>query len=171
MSRCKRTKRGVVMSFDPTEVAILEDLVGQVRAALTGGVPVHGSDPIRDRLFPRAYVDPTEDRAEHDFQSVVHDDLVQAKSAAIEAMVAALHAHRTKKGGSEIALDPAGMEIWLGALNDVRHALGAAVGLTDDRDPDADLDPGDPRAAVFAVLDWLGYLQSELLDVLMGEDP
>ncbi len=171
MSRVKRTKRGVVMSFEPTEVAILEDLVGQVRTALTGGVPDHGSDPIRDRLFPRAYVDPTEDRAERDFQSVVHDDLVQAKSAAIEALVTGLHSHRTKKGGSEITLDPAGMETWLGALNDVRLALGAAIGLTDDRDPDADLDPDDPRAAVFVVLDWLGYLQSELLDVMMGEDP
>ena len=32
-----------------------------------------------------------------------------------------------------------------------------------------DRDTDDPRAAGFAVLDWLGYLQSELLEVMMKD--
>ncbi len=163
------TKRGVVLSFEAAEVAVLENLIGQVREVLAGGVPEHGSDPVRDRLFPRAYVDPTEDRAERDFQSVVHDDLVAAKSAAISTLVDGLHGGTAKRGGVEITLDSAGMEQWLGALNDIRLALGAAMGITEDRDPYEDLDTDDPRAAGFAVLDWLGYLQSELLDVMMKD--
>ncbi|MBK5289903.1 MAG: DUF2017 family protein [Acidimicrobiia bacterium] len=167
MSGFKSTKRGVVVTLESGEVELLENLVGQVRAVLTGGVPEHGSDPVRDRLFPRAYVDPTEDRAERDFQSVVHEDLVLAKSAAIEALVAGLDGGRTKRGTTEVTLDREGMEQWLAALNDVRLAFGAALGITEDRDPFEELPDDDPRAGGLAVLDWLGYLQSELLDVMM----
>ena len=39
-----------------------------------------------ERLFPRAYLDPTEEDAETEWQAVVHDDLVREKLAALDAV-------------------------------------------------------------------------------------
>jgi len=88
----RRRGGGATVRFEAVEVAALRDLAGQVGQVLGGGVPEHGTDPIRDRLFPRAYVDPTEDRSEDEFQSVVHEDLVRAKSEAVAALLADLDA-------------------------------------------------------------------------------
>ena len=36
-------------------------------------------DAVTQRLFPRAYLDPTEEEAESQWQELVHDDLVEAR--------------------------------------------------------------------------------------------
>ena len=170
MTRLKATASGVAVTFESAEVAALRDLARQLAEVLGGGVPDHGTDAVRDRLFPRAYVDPTEDRAEDDFQSVVHDDLVQGKSDAIRALVAALDAGRERRGRVEVVLASAALEQWVGAMNDVRLALGVTLGVTEDSSDDVDVrSDDDPRSLGLAMYDWLTYLQGALVDVLLAD--
>ncbi len=172
MTRLKATASGVAVTFESAEVAALRDLARQLTEVLGGGVPDHGTDAVRDRLFPRAYVDPTEDRAERDFQSVVHDDLVLAKSDAIRALVAALDSGRERRGRVEVVLASEALEQWVGAMNDVRLALGVTLGVTEDSSDESDASSdADPRSLGFAMYDWLTYLQGALVDVLLDGMP
>lgn len=169
MTRFSRRGDVLVMTLHAAEVTLLRDLAAQVDALLAGGMPEYGADPVRDRLFPRAYLDPTEDAAEADFQSVVHADLVRTKSAAVAALVASLDAGRARRGDAlELDLDPEQVEQWIGALNDLRLALGVALRVQEDMPEPA---PDDPRAPGVEVYGWLTYLQGELVEVLLGEGP
>jgi hypothetical protein len=140
---------GATLRFEEIEVAALRDLAAQVAQVLGGGVPEHGTDPVRDRLFPRAYVDPTEDRAETDFQSVVHEDLVRAKSDAVAALLVELAGSTDRRDRLTLELDRPGVEQWVGALNDVRLTIGVVLGVTEDDDGE-ELPADDPRAAGMA---------------------
>lgn len=166
MTKLSRSGDAVVVRLEPEEIAALRDLAGQVSTVLRGGVPEHGTDPVRDRLFPRAYLDPTEDRSESEFQSLVHEDLVAAKAGAVTSFLADLDATTDRKGRTSVTLDPEGLEQWVGALNDVRLAIGVAIGITEDDDGE-DLDPHDPRAVGFATYHWLTWLQGSLVEVLL----
>jgi hypothetical protein len=165
----RRRGGGATVRFDAVEVAALRDLAGQVRQVLSGGVPDHGTDPIRGRLFPRAYVDPTEDRSEDEFQSVVHEDLVRAKSDAVAALLADLETSTDRRDRLTVELDAAGVEQWVGALNDVRLTLGVVLGVTEDDDAEDDLPFDDPRAAGMATYHWLTWVQGTLVEVLMED--
>ena len=165
MTKFKLAGSGVVVTFEADEVAVLRDLSRQITQVLDGGVPDHGSDAVRDRLFPRAYVDPTEDRAERDFQSVVHEDLVRAKAHAIEALISGLDTGRDRRGRLDVSLSDKDVQQWVGALNDVRLALGVTLGVTEDHDEVAD---DDPQASGFELYHWLTYVQSTLVEVLIA---
>ncbi len=166
MTKLTRTADGIVVRLEPEEIVALRDLAGQVSTVLQGGVPEHGADPVRDRLFPRAYLDPTEDRSESEFQSLVHEDLVAAKAGAVTGFLVDLDSRTDRKGRVSVTLDPEGLEQWVGALNDVRLAIGVAIGVTEDDDGE-DLDPRDPRAAGLAAYHWLTWLQGSLVEVLL----
>jgi hypothetical protein len=158
---------GAMLRLDGMEVEALRDLASQVDRLFAGGVPEHGGDPIRDRLFPRAYVDPTEDTAETDFQSVVHEDLVHAKAEAVAALLADLDVAPDRKDRVTIELEPPAVEHWVAALNDVRLTLGVVLGVSDDDDTDGELPRDDPRAAGMATYQWLTWMQGMLVEVLM----
>src|SRR5205814_4153470 len=119
-----------------------------------------GSDPVKQRLFPRAYLDPTEEIAESQWQSLVHGDLVDSRLASLRTVVLGLDAAQEAAGLDgmrEVTLDGPAAEQWLAVLNDARLAFGTALGVTADADVD-DLDPDDPRAEGYAVYDWLTHL-------------
>ena len=123
---------------------MLRDLAGQLESLFDGGVPERGGDPTRDRLFPRAYLDPTEDEAESEWQVAVHEDLVRQKSAAVGALVDSLDTGTAKRKGTHRAHPrPEVVEQWVSALNDVRLALGVVLEVTED---EIRLEPDDPRA-------------------------
>ena len=162
----KTKSDGVVLTFEAEEVAYLRAELGRTTGQLDGGVPEHGADPVRDRLFPRAYVDPTEDRAERDFQSVVHDDLVLAKTTGLTAITDALDQGRERRGRTEVMVATAALEGWIGGLNDVRLVLGTVLGVTDD---DNDGEGRAPVTLERAGYQWLTEVQGMLIAVLMGE--
>jgi hypothetical protein len=175
VAELKRRSGGrLLLTLAPEEIELLRDLAGQLETLLDGGVPERGGEPTRDRLFPRAYLDPTEDDSETEWQSAVHEDLVRQKSDAVGALVDSLDTGSAKRDGSvQLTLVPAMTEHWAGALNDLRLALGVMLGITED---EVRLEPGDPRIAGFQLYDWLTWLQGSLVQTLLeglgeeGED-
>ncbi len=166
MAQFRRSGDQIVLKLDATEVELLRDLTGQLESVLRGGVPERGADPVRERLFPRAYLDPTEDAAEGEWQRVVHDDLVREKSAAVEALVDTLDTGAPKRRGMvEISLAPVAVEQWVAALNDLRIALGVVLGITEDEE---ELEPGDPRRPGLELWGWLSWLQGSLVAELLS---
>jgi hypothetical protein len=182
----RRTRRGVVVSFDEVEASLLRHLVGEVRdllvdgeqlppaptgpsglpsdaelAALTGLGPVGGEperpdDPALARLLPDAYRDDPD--AAGEFRRLTETTLRRDKVDAAERLLAALPGD----GAGEVRLDPDTTEAWLSTINDVRLALGTRLEVTEEMD---EPDPEDPDAPAYVVYLWLTELQGVLIEV------
>jgi hypothetical protein len=161
----------LVLTLYPAEVETLRDLGRQLETLLDEpddavSDPERGQDPVRDRLFPRAYLDPTADEEERDWQAAVHGDLVRQKSEAVEALMASLDVEMSKRARSlEIALDLPTAEQWAAAMNDVRLALGVVLEITED---EILVSPRDPKAPGLELYQWLTMMQGVLIDALLG---
>jgi len=82
--------------------------------------------------------------------------------AARKAVLAALPAT-----GGRVTLDTAAAGCWLGALNDLRLALGTRLEVTEDTYAELDRLPEDsPQAAALGIFAWLGWLQETLVAAL-----
>ena len=127
-------------------------------------------DPARDRLFPRAYLDPTEEQAEQQWQELVYPDLLQGRLATSNGSPAPSTGRDGRKDRVVVHLDPDDVQAWLGVLNDARLALGTRIGVTDETDL-TELDPDDPNTPVLAAYGWLTYLEGELVETLLGTLP
>jgi Domain of unknown function (DUF2017) len=128
-----------------------------------------GDDPVSRRLFPRAYLDPTEEAAEEQWQALAQPSLVRDRLDALAAVTATLtEAVPGRRGTCEIALDETLAAQWLGVLNDARLAHGTALELTEETDLD-DFAADDPRRAQFLLYSALTALQGELVDALLGD--
>ncbi len=170
-SAFKRNRRGeLVARLRPEEVELLRRLPDELQPVLDAppepDVAGEG-DAIRQRLFPRAYLDPTEEQAEHDWQSAVHPELVRTKLEALSLLTTTLDRATTTRGRVEVVLSPEESEAWLGVLNDARLALGVALGVTEDLDY-GKIRPDDPAAVGYSVYGWLTSLQGQLVDALAG---
>jgi hypothetical protein len=158
---------GLDVVLEAGEAAVLTRLCEELTTLLddeTGGAE-GGSDPVVDRLFPRAYLDPTEEEAESDWQRLVHEDLVDGRRRAVATVEATLAGATVRRGRLELTLDQEQAQAWLAVLNDARLALGTRLDVTEDLDLSG-LDPDDPETAPFAVYWWLGVLEERLIDVL-----
>ncbi len=123
---------------------------------------------VRDRLYPRAYLDPTEEKAQGEYDALVHDDLVHSRRAAFEAIVDALGtAVPNRRGVIEITLRSEDELQWLTAVNDARLVIGTVLGVTEDDDTDYARD--DPRFDYGVLYGWLTQLHFELVTVLLDE--
>lgn len=155
----------VRIRLEPGEAGLLRRLEGQLRELIDqeeGGV--------HDRLFPRAYLDPTEDSAEQEWRRLMHADLLRSKLRAAEVFAESLE--RADTGGriTEVILEPDEVEAWLGALNDLRLALGVLLDVTPDTDPTA-VRPEDPRAPGLHLYGWLTWLLGSLVDAVDPRQP
>ena len=123
---------------------------------------------VRDRLYPRAYLDPTEEAAQGEFDALVHDDLVRSRGAALAAIVGGLEAATpNKRGLIEIALAPEQEMQWLTAINDARLVIGTALGVSEDGDTEYASD--DPRFEYGVLYSWLTQLHFELVSLMLDE--
>ncbi len=104
---------------------------------MTGIVEAPPDGEVRDRLYPRAYLDPTEETAQGEYDALVHDDLVRSRQEAFALIEAGLaSAEPNRKGLIEITLGPDQEMQWLTALNDARLVIGTALGVTEETDTD-----------------------------------
>jgi len=186
----RRTRRGVVVSFDEVEASLLRHLVGEVRdlltdgeedllpalstgaaglptdaelSALTGMAGAVDSETPEDPALARLLPDAYRDDpdAAGEFRRLTEGSLRRDKVDAAERLLAAL----PDEGPGEVRLDPDTTESWLSTINDVRLALGTRLEV---REEMAEPDPEDPDAPAYVVYLWLTELQGVLIDVADG---
>jgi hypothetical protein len=128
------------------EVTLLRSLADEVMTL----VRADGDDPVSRRLFPDASFDPA---VAADLRDLLHDDLREAKLANARALVESLPAD------GDVDLDAETAEQWLSALNDLRLALGTALGVTEEREDD-------DEDGELLIYDWLTFLQDSLVEAV-----
>lgn len=174
----RRTATGrVVLRVDVVEKGLLTTLLEQLAEFVTPDVaededPLvqlvgldpdaeRPEDPALARLFPDAYLDDADAAAE--FRRFTERDLRETKLSHATTALATL-----RRSGEKVTLSVVEAQAWLGALNDVRLALGTRLGITEEGMAElASLPDDDPRAATFHVYDWLTYLQETLVRAVM----
>src|SRR4051812_28655966 len=162
------------VTFEELELELLRQIPGDLQAIYQGTEP----DPARDRLFPRPYLDPTEEEAEEQWNALVVPELLRERLAGLEAVLRTLDGGtvvRTVSGReqSEVTLGPEDLNLWLGVLNDARLTLGSRLELTDDTNhrEQWDLSPDDPETPTRAAYLWLTTLQELLVETMLGTLP
>ena len=120
-------------------------------------------DPVLLRLLPNAYADP---EAASDFRRYTEPQLRGAKQRNLrlvrEQLTVLVDEHH---GGVIEELDA---DIWLKAINDLRIALSIRLEINEDSFETFELLPDeDPQKSVYAVYFWLGWLQENLLGLLL----
>ena len=164
VARWKRFRSGpndtLVVSLAEEELGLLRSLPEQLRDVLEGAE----DDPARVRLFPRAYLDPTAESEEAEWQELVHPELLRERLDALELITGTLGRATAQGDWWEIALTPDEVQAWLGVLNDTRLVLGTRLGVTEE---ERALDPADPEAGAYALYQWLTWLQGDLVDALL----
>jgi hypothetical protein len=150
--RVKRTRSGdFVLRLPPPEREVLTGLPAMLRTVLEQD---DRSDPVVRRLFPSAFLDDPE--AATEFDSVVRDDLMAGRLAAIETMERTLQAPR---------LTEEELEAWLGAMNDLRLVLGVRLAVTEESAPE-DFEGDEESGAAYALYAYLSYLQEDVVQAL-----
>ncbi len=162
-----RSTQELEVVLEPGEAAVLTRLCEELTTLLDaeGGGDTEQSDPVLERLFPRAYLDPTEEEAESEWQRFVHDDLMDGRRQAVQTVERSLADALMRRGRLELTLNEEQEQAWLAVINDARLALGTRLEVTEDMDLSR-LDPDDPDTAPYAVYWWLGVLEERLIDVL-----
>lgn len=173
-------KNDYVANFSPSEREVLTNLVGQIiellgertdnhsedPLAAMVGITSHDSPPEDDvllRLLPNAYADQV-DAAE--FRRYTESTLRAKKSA--HAMT--MHTDLINSSDGCIDIDHQGANAWLGAMNDIRLALGVRLKVESNSYEELEiLAPDDPMRGVYAVYSWLGWLQESLIQALMDD--
>jgi hypothetical protein len=150
----------LVLSLTPEEAEFLAGLPAEMREILEGPL----DDPAGQRLFPSAYLDPTEEQGEAEWQAMIVPDLLRARLDALDLVGTTLARAQREGSWMLITLAPDEVQAWLGVLNDTRLVLGSRLGVTEDDDR-IHADP--TQAGAIHVYDWLTALQSDLVDQLL----
>jgi hypothetical protein len=188
---------GAAVALDDVEISIIRSLAVQL-LELVGPGPGEDApddplaelfadgpseppkDPVLKRLFPDAYSDPegtpgpqeAEDQRAYssEFRRFTENDLRAGKRETALAVVRSLDALTpAADGGAVLKLSAEESRQWLGALNDLRLAIGSRLEITDEDDTDLlyRLPDEDPRKPMVMAYLWLGGLQETLVSTLM----
>jgi hypothetical protein len=168
-------------NFTEAEREVLVNLTEQIIELLAERVDHHNDDPLAAmvgitahdtppddevllRLLPNAYADQVDSS---EFRRYTESTLRQKKQA--HALAMRMHLKAAVDGVVELDHDSA--NAWLGAMNDVRLALGVRLKVEENSHQELELlAPDDPMRGVYAVYSWLGWLQESLIDALMDEN-
>ena len=120
-------------------------------------------DPVLLRLLPNAYADP---EAASDFRRYTEPQLRGAKQKNLRLVREQLTVLVDETSGGVI--EDIEADIWLKALNDLRIALSIRLEINETSFETFELLPDeDPQKPVYAVYFWLGWLQENLLELLL----
>ncbi|MCF2129956.1 DUF2017 domain-containing protein [Strepomyces sp. STD 3.1] len=190
---------GAAVALDDVEISIIRSLAVQLLELIGPGPAEDASDdplaelfaegpseppsdPVLRRLFPDAYGDPEgtpqareaeEQRASSaEFRRYTENDLRAGKRETALAVIRALDAVASRSAGKDAAVLTLSAEEsrqWLGALNDLRLAIGSRLEIADEDDTDLlyRLPDEDPRKPMVMAYLWLGGLQESLVATLM----
>lgn len=178
----RRTATGrVVLRLDEVERGLLGSLVGQLLelvapeddpwgqdadplARMVGIDPdaERPDDPALARLLPDAYAD--DDEASAEFRRFTERTLRETKMEHAGVVLRAL-----ADAGGKVTVPDDEVKAWMGALNDLRLALGTRLELTEENHEEFyELDEGDPAFMHVHVYDWLTFLQETLVQAVAG---
>lgn len=178
----RRTATGkLVLKVDDVERGLLATLVSQVLelvspeddpwgadadplARMVGIDPdaERPDDPALARLLPDAYAD--DDEASSEFRRFTERSLRETKMNHAATVLRAL-----AEADRKVVVPDDEIASWMGALNDLRLALGARLGLTEDNHEGFyGLDEDDPGFVHVHVYDWLTFLQETLVQAVTG---
>ncbi|EGX55753.1 hypothetical protein SZN_31279 [Streptomyces zinciresistens K42] len=190
---------GAAVALDDVEISIIRSLAVQLLELIGPGPaedapddPLAGlfsegpseppSDPVLMRLFPDAYGDPegtpqaaeAEEQRAHsaEFRRYTENDLRAGKRDNALVVVRSLDALSSGSAGGDgavLKLSAGESRQWLGALNDLRLAIGSRLEIADEDDSDLlfRLPDEDPRKPMVMAYLWLGGLQETLVATLM----
>ncbi|MEV6289850.1 DUF2017 domain-containing protein [Streptomyces sp. NPDC051896] len=190
---------GAAVALDEVEISIIRSLAVQLLELIGPGPGADSqkdplaelfaegpseppADPVLRRLFPDAYSDPeqapdspaeAEEWQAHsaEFRRYTENDLRAGKRENALAVIRALDALApVDEGGAVLKLAAGESRQWLGALNDLRLAIGTRLEITDEDDTDLlyRLPDEDPRKPMVMAYLWLGGLQETLVNTLMA---
>ncbi len=164
MARWKRFRPGrddtLTVSLAEEELSLLRALPEQLREVFEDDV----DDPARSRLFPRAYLDPTAETEEAEWQALVGPSLLRERLDALVLITVTLDRAELRGDWWQIDLTADEVGVWLGVLNDTRLVLGTRLGVTEE---ERELDPADPEAGPYALYQWLTWVQGDLVEELL----
>ena len=130
------------------------------------GITSHDSPPEDDvlhRLLPNAYADSVD---ASEFRRYTESTLRTKK----QAHAISMRIHLKTADDGIVDLDHANANAWLGAINDIRLALGVRLKVGENSNEHLELlAPEDPLRGVYAVYTWLGWLQETLLSALIDD--
>ena len=183
----RRRRGGAVAAFTGFEADLLRSLASQLvellrneAAAPSGGddpleqlldfsgPTTEPEDPVLARLFPTAYPDDPE--AAGEFRRFTEGTLRDTKARAAVRIVEAL-----EEAGLPPELDDESLMVdveldkedavgWMKSFTDIRLALATRLGVEEgDEDYWMSLPDDDPRAHVYDIYQWVGYLQETLV--------
>jgi hypothetical protein len=188
---------GAAVALDEVEISIIRSLAVQLLELIGPGPAEDASgdplaelfaegpteppaDPVLRRLFPDAYGDPDdtprgkdaerEQARSAEFRRYTENDLRAGKRDSALTVVRSLDELSTgEDGGAVLRLSADRSRQWLGALNDLRLAIGSRLEITDEDDTDLlyRLPDEDPRKPMVMAYLWLGGLQETLVSTLM----
>jgi Domain of unknown function (DUF2017) len=152
--RVKRSRLGgYVVRLPSAEREVLGTLPPMLRALLSEQDP---NDAALRRLFPSAFLD--DEKAAAEFDSVVRDDLMGQRLAAIETLERTVGSDR---------LSEEELSAWLASVNDLRLVLGVRLAVTEESTPEKF--GGDPETEqAYALYAYLSYLEEEMVEALAG---
>jgi hypothetical protein len=156
----------MTMTLEPAEVDLLRAVPEQLRRLYESDT----EDPARERLFPRAYLDPTEENAEAQWRSVVHPELLRERLEGLDRLLQTLDLGDARGRRLKVDLTADDVNVWLAVLNDARLAFGTRLDVSDDTDIYR-FAPDDPLALEKAAYAWLTTLQGALIETLLGTLP
>lgn len=189
---------GAAVALDEVEISIIRSLAVQLLELIGPGPAEDASedplaelfaegpsepptDPVLQRLLPDAYGGPGSEEGAADadelraysseFRRFTENDLRAKKRDDALVVIRCLDAMTSKgEGGAVLKLSADESRHWLGALNDLRLAIGARLEVTDEDDTDLlyQLPDSDPRKPMVMAYLWLGGLQETLVGTLIG---
>ncbi|MGW6270885.1 DUF2017 domain-containing protein [Streptomyces sp. NPDC055060] len=189
---------GAAVALDEVEISIIRSLAVQLLELIGPGPAEDASDdplaelfaegpseppadPVLQRLLPDAYGGPGSEEGAADadelraysseFRRFTENDLRAKKRDDALVVIRSLDALTSMgEGGAVLKLSPDESRHWLGALNDLRLAIGARLEVTDEEDTDVlyRLPDSDPRKPMVMAYLWLGGLQETLVATLIG---
>jgi hypothetical protein len=156
-----RNEAAAPEATDPLEAML--DFSGPTRAP---------EDPVLLRLFPTAYLSDEESAAE--FRRYTESDLRNSKAAAAASIIDTLE----EAGLGDLPEDGTYIDVelapelaisWMRSFTDIRLAIAVRLGIEDeDLSSWYALDEDDPQAWMFALYEWVGFLQETLVRAAMG---
>jgi hypothetical protein len=130
------------------------------------GITSHDSPPedeVLHRLLPNAYADAVD---ASEFRRYTESTLRSKK----QAHAISMRIHLKSADDGIVDLDHDNANAWLGAINDIRLALGVRLKVENGSQEHLEiLAPDDPLRGVYSVYTWLGWLQESLLSALIDD--